>query len=1645
MWGASGLLLWVLSGPLVAASHAVPTVRFGEATHPGPAANFFVSTSNPSGLRSKEPFYSDWGFGVHCFSETQLSAVSLPGSRRQFQACAKAVNRQARVTSGAPAALRVNSDWAGTWTGVLQVGDLPCSTFNVAWPPGLFETGRVMISRHFHESLSVMIATVYGYPQGPTWPDALSRTDTLLSTLTREVVLGSKGFRVICGDFNHDTSSLHQCQIWKSHGWIEAQDLAFQCWGTIPQPTCKNATQRDFVWLSPEAASYCVQVQLFEVFQEHSTLIAGFALPCHAVVEHTWPLPAELPWADIDVGAWHQLVGFQPAPFASDTTRWFSSFSKAVEHSLDGHVASFPGGHLPSNCFGRGARVKPQRSACPSRPLRPSRPGEDLLRHDGLGAEVRRWFQQLRRLQSMAHSTRAQNMAPSAVDYRLGLWRAICTARGFRGGFLAWWPKRPVQLVGSPVQVPSTVPDATSARLIYEDFRGNFRRLESWHLAKRAKVLDAKYDQSLAQLYQELRDPAPEQVDTLQVTRDYAILATDVPSAQLHVERPLDLRGHSTWAVDGVSVSIHSVEADTCTLACAIAESGQELEQVQVLSSVPDLHDEFISLWAPRWQQHANASASDWQRFLDFATAYLPRHSFELPDIDVPTWTKALRRFRPRAARGPDGWARDDLLSLPPARTAELLSFLRSVELDGRPWPKQMVIGFVCLLNKGNGRLDANGFRPICLFSIIYRTWAGIRARQVLAALRSIVPDGLFGFVPGREATELWYSVQLEVELSILGGTRLLGLSTDVVKAFNCLPRAPLLLLAAQLGCPRRLLGPWSSFLEVTERRFMIRQQVSEAVLSTSGFPEGCPLSPVAMVFADWAYHVYIQAFAPAVRAFSFVDNFACTAFSAAALLHAYNLVRCFMDLLRLQLDAAKTFAWATVAADRGVLATAGFKVLQTARELGGVMSFGPSVRNSALRERCKQLNPLWKKLQRSRAPCSLKLSVLPKKLWAKALHGISGTPLAESVVHSLRTSATSRLRIRPGGSSSLLRLSTAPLMTADPGFYQLLCCVLDARRMAKKVPNFLSLWRHFSSLCDGRRLHGPLSKLTSVLAQVGWAVQLPPWVMDHQGLVHNLLDLPGPLLRRLLEQAWLGFVACQHSHRKTMSNLCGIDLALLRATQSALGALDMARLAAIQSGAFWCGQQQARFDMGQTGLCPLCQVEDSVEHRLRYCPRYAAARAEHAWVLEVWDELPVSVTHHLLPPANPHLPALQRLLQDGLDTTGQFFCKGSGSGWQCLFTDGSCYSSRNADLALAGWGVILANTGQAVACGTVPGLSQTAPRAEILALTAAARWALATGLPCLVWTDAANVCSGVAMILDSGCVPGTADNDLWSRLAGFLKQLNPRRFLVRHTPSHLDTGLTESPTEDWLAIHNNHADVLAGIANSNRPQTFLAVHGRAVCYHDTTLRALVALRAIFFGIADLQQNGDFGSATPEGEDEEPWIPPCGAVPRRIDLEDTMPVNWRQTAAASASDLPCSFILQLCEFVWQLDSEAEHAYKLSWLELVFVLHCSNRYLYPACNHTGQWVEASTLVFPPPAHTVAARLTLVRRALRPALRSLGFDCMFLQGVDLSDLGVRFSLDGIVIGVDTSLLLRARTSLGRFVQGRAGTRSALARPL
>ena len=418
-----------------------------------------------------------------------------------------------------------------------------------------------------------------------------------------------------------------------------------------------------------------------------------------------WPLPSAIPWSSIKLEAWHSAGLHNPLPVC-DSSEWFSRFGHAVERSLQGFVEEAPGKHLPTKCFGRGKRLKPQ-SQTQAVPPKPSRPGEVTLRPDLLGAEVLRWFRQLRRLQSLVHSLRSNNDAATAQVYRLDLWRAILHGKGFRGGFLEWWRTRRVRLAGSPNAVPLALPGRVLAQAIYLDFRANFRDFESWHLRQRSQQLQAKYDKTQKQLYLELRGEAPPQVDTLTLHHVHEVVKTE-PSRQLvTLATEPDDRGASLWTLEGAPVAVVEVNRRVCTLQTDVFPApGQVLEQVQTLHSTADVQNEFIRLWSARWLKHRDKTPQDWTRVLAFSRAFLPSSPFALPSISLEDWNQALRRFRPTAARGPDGWAKEDLTFRHHA--------LRSC------WPCS------CALNKGR-RSDRTSFFKALSYCCLSRMASSVR------------------------------------------------------------------------------------------------------------------------------------------------------------------------------------------------------------------------------------------------------------------------------------------------------------------------------------------------------------------------------------------------------------------------------------------------------------------------------------------------------------------------------------------------------------------------------------------------------------------------------------------------------------------------------------------------------------------------------------------------------------------------------------------------------------------------------------------------------------------------------------------------------------------------------------------------------
>ena len=568
--------------------------RVGEATHPGPRQCITIATSNPSILRNKEPLVVQQLADVFCLSETQLSAAMQPNAKASLRKLGRQVGVDLRVNFGAAAPLRSNSTWAGAWTGVASVSLWPSRPITLSLPSGLFETGRIQVTQHVVHETALLVANVYKYSPRPTHPDARDKTDCLLQPLTEEVVLGRGGPRLIAGDFNHSHHALTQTQIWMRHGWIELQDLARSRWGVEPRPTCKGSTVRDLIFLSPEAAALCTEAQVVDRFAEHSTVIATLELGLGASLSYVWPLPSELPWQHVQ-SSWDL-----PAPAclepAADSTKWFQHFAKQYERSLEGHVDS-ASGSPPSACFGRSQRLKPVGKTQPFISHRPSRPGEVACCHDFVSAEVLRWFKQLRRLQNLLHAVRSGSDSIGACEYRWQLWQAICRGTGFRLGFVAWWPQRRTQLQGSPWCLTTRVPSLLVLQALFLDFKANFQALENWHVRRRREVLRAKHDCSLKQLFLELREPRPDQVDTLVCRREYTILESEVSTKLVHIDGPLDVRGISAWKLDGVSVQVDSAEAHLCRIPDALSlESGLELEQEQFLTLPEDVLAEFVSL-----------------------------------------------------------------------------------------------------------------------------------------------------------------------------------------------------------------------------------------------------------------------------------------------------------------------------------------------------------------------------------------------------------------------------------------------------------------------------------------------------------------------------------------------------------------------------------------------------------------------------------------------------------------------------------------------------------------------------------------------------------------------------------------------------------------------------------------------------------------------------------------------------------------------------------------------------------------------------------------------------------------------------------------------------------------------------------------
>ena len=159
------------------------------------------------------------------------------------------------------------------------------------------------------------------------------------------------------------------------------------------------------------------------------------------------------------------------------------------------------------------------------------------------------------------------------------------------------------------------------------------------------------------------------------------------------------------------------------------------------------------------------------------------------------------------------------------------------------------------------------------VWSVALLAWSSLQSRHLLQWAETWVDEGVYGNRKGRQASDLWNFLLLQIEMAYSTGQPICGLSADLEKCFNCIPRFPALCLAVLAGTPPEVTTAWAGGLASMKRHFKVRESFSCRFLTSTGLAEGCGLSVYGMLLVDHLFHVWTSYQGAPCRSLSYVDD----------------------------------------------------------------------------------------------------------------------------------------------------------------------------------------------------------------------------------------------------------------------------------------------------------------------------------------------------------------------------------------------------------------------------------------------------------------------------------------------------------------------------------------------------------------------------------------------------------------------------------------------------------------------------------------------------------------------------------------------------------------------------------------------------
>ena len=316
------------------------------------------------------------------------------------------------------------------------------------------------------------------------------------------------------------------------------------------------------------------------------------------------------------------------------------------------------------------------------------------------------------------------------------------------------------------------------------------------------------------------------------------------------------------------------------------------------------------------------------------------------------------------------------------------------------------------------------------------------------------------------------------------------------------------------------------------------------------------------------------------------------------------------------------------------------------------------------------------------------------------------------------------------------------------------------------------------------------------------------------------------------LQLAWKLVVAQKVSHCLDFNGLWQVDLAATRKALAALGPDDQALYRLGLAGGLYTESYKAKWT-DQADCCHWCGQPDTLKHRFWECPQHGDLRASLAPdVLLVLDQLPPVMSLRgwaLLPPTwHSWIQLLVNLPPCSLGTSVGF-AKGV---WNHVFTDGSCLFQSCPLYRCAAWSATLVPAfcsswtpggTQLVGASYLPGICQTAFRAELFAVAFTLHQAAEQGAPVKIWTDCLGVIAKYNLLVrgHKNLNPNRSNADLWAWVLQSADRLGRQYIELCKVPAHRPLSSATTRFEAWMFFNNDIADRAARMANQARPPCF--------------------------------------------------------------------------------------------------------------------------------------------------------------------------------------------------------------------------------